>query len=730
MPIWSAEIKELEKLYDSIKGQLPELEKELIQLIQTEDPNVIMLYSRRSLEVIITDLCECELKRLRGTEPLKGIIDKLNKEKKVPAHIITSMHGLNDLSTYGTHPKDFDPEQVKPVLNNLSTIIKWYFKYKEPRTDVKAKPAEEIGQGIKSTENVKKDITISRKRLAGILGGSIGIIASVFAVLYFSSIIDSGKKTEQLDKSIAVLPFRNDSPDSTNKYFIDGTMEAILDNLCKIADLTVISRTSVEQFRSTTKPIREIAKLLNVNYILEGSGQKYGNDIRLTVQLIDAVNDKHIWSSPYEGVADNIFKLQSQIAQAIAIKLEAILTPEEKQIIENIPTSNMTAWDLYLRAKEYEKEYWKTLDSISYHKAANLYKTIIEIDPAFAKAYTGLARANYDRYYVNTYFKENFLDSCLILAKKALSLDNNLDEAYFMISRYYYANGHMDETLDNIDKTLRVNPNFYSAFALKGLILTSFQHDYIKGINNYNKALTLIQGEERPSLLRRLGNTYRDVGFFEKAKFYHQEALDLDDNKLYNYYNLAWIEICNENFEGAYKLVKEKKKIDSANYVEGLIPIYNLISGHDKEAYLFANKLIEYYKKSGILNIAESHRIGYAFWQVGKFKEAESYFDQQIKYDEESIKLTRNIAQTRVAQYDLAATYAFLGNKVKAYQYLDEFNKSDFYTLYRVILLKHDPLFVNIRNEERFQKILQNIEAKYQAEHERVKKWLEEQGML
>jgi hypothetical protein len=122
MAIWSAEIKELEKLFESLKGQLPDLEKELEQLIRTEDVNVLMLYSRRSLEVIITDLCECELKRPRKTEPLKGIIDKLHKEEKVPSHIISSMHGLNELSTYGAHPKDFDPEQVKPVLVNLDII--------------------------------------------------------------------------------------------------------------------------------------------------------------------------------------------------------------------------------------------------------------------------------------------------------------------------------------------------------------------------------------------------------------------------------------------------------------------------------------------------------------------------------------------------------------------------------------------------------------------------------
>src|SRR4030065_1328003 len=142
MAIWSYEIRELEKLYESLGGRFPELEKELVSLINTGDENVALLYSRRCLEVMITDLCECELKKSRRTEPLKGIIDKLHKEEKVPAHIITSMHGLNDLSTYGTHPKEYYPEQVKPVLNNLATIIKWYVKYKDTQIISKAKPEE------------------------------------------------------------------------------------------------------------------------------------------------------------------------------------------------------------------------------------------------------------------------------------------------------------------------------------------------------------------------------------------------------------------------------------------------------------------------------------------------------------------------------------------------------------------------------------------------------------
>ena len=205
MTIWTAEIKELEKFKEPISGRFPALEKELGQLLKTGDENVAMLYSRRCLEVIITDLCESELKRPRKTEPLKGIIDKLHKEEKVPSYIITSMHGLNTLSTYGAHPKDFDPQQVKPALNNLAIIMKWYLRYRGIEIPVTPSSMDEEAEKV-----------------------------------------DKGHLKDQarLEKSIAILPFINDSPDQENTYFINGVMEEILNNLQKIKDLRVISRTS------------------------------------------------------------------------------------------------------------------------------------------------------------------------------------------------------------------------------------------------------------------------------------------------------------------------------------------------------------------------------------------------------------------------------------------------------------------------------------------------------
>ena len=262
MNIWSDEIKELNQIYQSVKGTLPQLEKELGKLITTDDENMLLVYSRRCLEVIITDLCEIELKRHRGTEPLQRIIDKLNKEEIVPHNIIVSMQNVNSMSTFGAHPKEFEIEQVKPVLHNLNTIIKWHLKFK---------------------------------------GIEIRIIPTSGNDFIPKSESESANyNTSDPEKSIAVLPFRNDSQNEENSYFINGIMEEILNNLQRIKELRVISRTSVEQYRNQGKPIPEIAKELGVSYIVEGSGQKYGSNFRLRAQLIKAEHESHLWGESFK----------------------------------------------------------------------------------------------------------------------------------------------------------------------------------------------------------------------------------------------------------------------------------------------------------------------------------------------------------------------------------------------------------------------------------------------
>jgi TolB-like protein/Flp pilus assembly protein TadD len=388
MTIWSAEIKELESLYTSITVELPELEKELEQLIETKDANVVMLYSRRALEVIITDLCVSELNRPRKTEPLKGIIDKLNHEDKVPAHIITSMHGLNDLSNFGAHPKEFEPEQVKPVLNNLATIIKWYLKYKGIETEIKIKPSEKLNQIIISNVYGKKSLRRPGRRIMVLIPLIIILLGIIIAILFFTDFISWDKPVKKIEKSIAVLPFKNLSGDPDQEYFSEGMVDEILDKLFKIGDLKIISRTSSERFRNTDLSLKEIAQQLGVAAILEGSVRKMGNSVRITVQLIDAETDTHLWSEIYDRDISEIFSIQSEVAQTVARELKAVITPEAKRLIEKSPTADTVAYDAYLNGCFYAGK----LTSKDMETSLQYFELAIERDPEFALAYAGIAR--------------------------------------------------------------------------------------------------------------------------------------------------------------------------------------------------------------------------------------------------------------------------------------------------------------------------------------------------
>jgi len=735
MPIWSAEIKELEKLYESIKGQLPALEKELEQLIRTDDANVIMLYSRRCLEVMITDLCERELKRQRGTEPLKGIIDKLHKERKVPDHISTSMHGLNDLSTYGTHPKDFDPAQVKPVLNNLDIIIKWYLKYKGIGTGIKSKPAEGIKQDIKSTTDAKKEITISRKKLSGLLFGSIAIIVILFAVFFFVKIIGGNNKTGEPEKSIAVLPFFNDSPDSENASYINGLMGEILNNLSKIKELSVRPRTSVEKYRNLERPpAPQIGKELNVSYLVDGHGQKYGNTILLTVELIDAAKDIQIWTYPYRRDlkdAGDFFAIQSQVAKAIATELKTIITPDEKQLIEKTPTTSLTAYDFFQKGRDEHVKYWIHNDNReALENAEEFYYKALEYDSAFAKAYTGLARVYWDKYYFKDYLSNNFMDSVLILCDIALDLDNQLAEAYTLKGRYYSETGNPERAVEEFDRAIKYNPNDWMAYRGKGEFY--YETDWVNYIKYNQKALSINRGPEITDLLSNLGYAYASAGFFEKTEQYHQDKLELDVDSANYYAELARYENWKGNFNKSIEFGIKGYAIDSTNSTN----LINLGAGYAKlgqyeESLKYYKKWIKRSENQGDEWFpGSSHRIGYVYSQNGNREAARYYFNKQIKICEGSIELGREYAKMLYAYYDLAGVYAFRGNKVKAYENLRIYNKKPMMSFWMISLIKTDPLFSSIRNEPYFQEIVKDVEAKYQAEHERVRKWLEEQGML
>jgi TolB-like protein len=175
------------------------------------------------------------------------------------------------------------------------------------------------------------------------------------------------------EKSIAVLPFKLLSDEPDKQYLADGMIDAITLHLSKIKGLRVIGRTSVEQYRNPTKTTTAIGRELDVKFLLEGSFQKFGDNVRLIVQLIKTGKEGHIWANNYDRNWSDIFAVQSEVAQAVAAELYASITQEEKKLIEKIPTSDTAAYELYLRANDYQKEYQKTRDSSSYQNAVAFY---------------------------------------------------------------------------------------------------------------------------------------------------------------------------------------------------------------------------------------------------------------------------------------------------------------------------------------------------------------------
>src|SRR5882724_6196311 len=231
--------------------------------------------------------------------------------------------------------------------------------------------------------------------------------------------------TELSRKSIAVLPFDNLSRDPDNAYFAEGIQDEILARLAKIADLKVISRTSTQKYKSAPDNLREIAKQLAVANILEGSVQKAADQVRVTVQLINAATDAHLWAETYDRKLTDIFAVESDIAKTIADTLQAKLTGLEKRAIAAQPTDDTEAHEFYLRGRYF----WNKRTGPDLRRAIDYFKQAIGKDPNLALAYAGQA----DSYVLLSAYSagspQESLPSAKAAAKKAVELDDTLAEA-------------------------------------------------------------------------------------------------------------------------------------------------------------------------------------------------------------------------------------------------------------------------------------------------------------
>ena len=595
----------------------------------------------------------------------------------------------------------------------ITIILSWIYDI-TPEGLEKTKPAHEV-----SKED--KPVTSKSWKIASYISFVVIVGLIVFNIV---PRINRSEVKEVLDKSIAVLPFKNDSPNQERMYFINGTMEAILDNLCKIEDLRVPGRTSVEQYRDNPKPIAMIAQEMNVSYILEGSGFRDGNNIRLTIQLLDGRKDQHLWSKTYDADIEEIFSLQSEIAQSIAGEIKAIITPEEKHLIEKIPTTSLTAYDFCQRGRE------AIFPNMDLERAEKLYHKALQYDSTFAEAYAGLALTYWYKHRWEEYLEEDFMDSMLILAEIALSFDDQFAEAYAIRGRYYEVHNRKVEAINEYDKAIQSNPNYFASYWRKGNLY--LHDDLVKTLDNFHKAALLQRGRFLPDRYRDLLSAYAYAGFKEKAIYYAKEALNLDDDSIVYYMNLADIEACNGNFKQSIELYKKSYTIDSTHrWVIFQLGFYHSLFGQYEESLEYFKKYERRLETRDRFDQSGNHWIGYVYWVNGYREKAEYYFKTELEYYNEILGLDRRQSGHELTIfYNLASIYAFLGEKDKAFENLRIINQNQRMPIWIITKLENDPHFDYIRDEPEFQQILRDIEAKYQEEHERVRKWLEENDML
>ena len=604
----------------------------------------------------------------------------------------------------------------------FNTCFSEYFGY----SPGKVKPA--------SSATNSKRFSLSRKSVFII--GATGIVAVLVLLVLILSPWKDRVTGNPRDKqtSIAVLPFISLSADAGDQYLADAMMDEIILHLSSNQELRVMPRISVEKYRSKDKNLKQIARELNVEYILDGSFQKQGDKVNIIVSLVHASTSRIEWKYKYPGSWKDILTIQSQIAQRIARELDIEFTPEVIQIMGKTPTTSPEAADFYWRGNnEYIKNTINPQDSIALKSAERLFHKAIRMDSTYARAYVGLAEIYWRKHYWDTFLSEDFDDSALILADKALSFDRQLAEAYVIRGFYYGKINNKEQAFIEYDRAISLNPSSAKAYIGKAVLYLNI--DLVNRIENFQKAALLERGENLPPILRRLAVNYAYVGFKEIACSYIKNALELDDDSAAYYEYLSEIEHVFGDFKRAIELGKKSYAIDSTEWsVSYLIGVNYSLLDNSEESFEWLKRYEAIQFKSGY-NISSgtfwgTFRLAHAYCANGFMEKANYYLTEGLALYDKMLELNRHYDADILTFYYLAALYAFQGNKEKAYEYLIQLNNWRGKPLWIIPCLNYDPMFDSLREESQFQQIVSDVEAKYQAEHERVRQWLEENDML
>jgi len=510
------------------------------------------------------------------------------------------------------------------------------------------------------------------------------------------------------EKSIAVLPFENQSEDNEYAYFGDALTDEIIMQLLKIKDFKVRSKTSVMKYKSTDETITDIAEELKVNYIIEGTAQRFGNQVRIRVQLIQSKSDDHLWGKVYEREWTDIFKLQSDIAMELAGELETILTPEEIEEIERNPTENLEAYEYYMKASKFHTGFsWNYTDS-EISNAVIFYQKALDLDPHFGLAYVGLGCAKFNQTYWDEYYKENFGDSLLWYVNKALSINPDLPEALLWKGMYYFVKGDNDSALIQYQKILDKQPNHSFAYWWMGMSQAD-DGKYLEAIMSYKKANELLTGDPQyGTFLSYYFLAYLGIMDFENAEKKARERMDY--NMLHGLINLEVLYYTTGEIEKEEEIVNKICAMDSNLHCIGDISYVYAKQGKYDQAFEYFKKYESMRDVPDIYGLGEINRKAYLLIKLDRREEAEAILHKEIDHYLERLKLGRALEAS--AKFNLAACYALLGEKEKAYDILYKLEEKGFHGHF-VSNIQVDPLFENLWDDKEFMAIIRRQEKKY-----------------
>ena len=424
------------------------------------------------------------------------------------------------------------------------------------------------------------------------------------------------------NKSIAVLPFDNLSGDPQNAYFSEGVQDEILTRLAKIAELKVISRTSTQRFKTAPNDLRQIAQQLGVANILEGSVQKANDQVRVNVQLINALTDAHLWADTYDRKLTDIFAVETEIAKAVADVLQAKLTGSEQHVIAARPTDNTEAHQLYLKGRFF----WNKRTGNDLKKSIDYFEQASAADPNYALAYAGVA----DAYALLPGYSGGNPGDCypkaIAAAKKALELDDTLAEARTSLAlALWYYDFDFSQANREFQRAIELNPNYASAHQQYGNNTLSAAGRFNDAIAEGKRAVEL----DPLSLVINadLGVDYYWARRYDEAIAQLRKLLEMDPGYYYAYVTLGEALEAKGAHDAAIAEYQKARELNDDPLVPALLAHAYGLSGNKVEAEKFLDQL----KMLSKARYVSAYSFSLAYLGLGDKDEALRWLEQSYQ---------------------------------------------------------------------------------------------------